>query len=119
MEAHVSEVGKHKHFHGENVEGVGSGLESCMARVRSLVPVVYSAHGDQADRRHGQDDATEDRTRTRSSRQWIGEVPAFPRAMAYGHKLGEGATEADLLDAYPRLTKAEIQAVMLPHTDRL
>ncbi|UVT17713.1 MAG: DUF433 domain-containing protein [Nitrospira sp.] len=25
-------------------------------------------------------------------------------------KLSEGATEADLLDAYPRLTKADIQA---------
>jgi len=34
-------------------------------------------------------------------------------------KLGEGATEADLLDAYPRLTKADIQAVMPPHRDRL
>jgi len=27
-------------------------------------------------------------------------------------KLGEGATEADLLDAYPRLTKADIQAAL-------
>ena len=27
-------------------------------------------------------------------------------------KLGEGATEADLLDAYLRLTKAEIQAAI-------
>lgn len=27
-------------------------------------------------------------------------------------KLGEGATEADLLDAYPRLTKADIRAVL-------
>ena len=27
-------------------------------------------------------------------------------------KLGEGATEADLLDAYPRLTKADIQAAI-------
>jgi uncharacterized protein (DUF433 family) len=26
-------------------------------------------------------------------------------------KLSEGATEADLLDAYPRLTRADIQAV--------
>lgn len=33
-------------------------------------------------------------------------------------KLGEGSTEADLLDAYPRLTKADVQAVMLPHTDQ-
>ncbi len=29
-------------------------------------------------------------------------------------KLGEGATEDSLLDAYPRLTRAEIQAAMLP-----
>jgi len=34
-------------------------------------------------------------------------------------KLGEGATEADLLDAYPRLTKVDIQAVMPLHSDRL
>ena len=27
-------------------------------------------------------------------------------------KLGEGATETDLLDAYPRLTKADIQAAI-------
>jgi len=27
-------------------------------------------------------------------------------------KLGEGATEADLLDAYPRLTKADIHAAI-------
>jgi uncharacterized protein (DUF433 family) len=27
-------------------------------------------------------------------------------------KLGEGTTEADLLDAYPRLTKADIQAAI-------
>lgn len=27
-------------------------------------------------------------------------------------KLGEGAAEADLLDAYPRLTKADIQAAI-------
>jgi len=27
-------------------------------------------------------------------------------------KLSEGATEADLLDAYPRLTKQDIQAAM-------
>ena len=27
-------------------------------------------------------------------------------------KLGEGATEADLLDAYPRLTKTDIQAAI-------
>jgi uncharacterized protein (DUF433 family) len=27
-------------------------------------------------------------------------------------KLGDGATEADLLDAYPRLTKADIQAAI-------
>lgn len=27
-------------------------------------------------------------------------------------KLSEGATEADLLDAYPRLTKADIQAAI-------
>lgn len=27
-------------------------------------------------------------------------------------KLSEGATEADLLDAYPRLSKADIQAVL-------
>jgi uncharacterized protein (DUF433 family) len=34
-------------------------------------------------------------------------------------KLGEGATETDLFDAYPRLTNADIQGVMLPHTDQL
>ncbi|GKS65049.1 hypothetical protein YTPLAS72_23530 [Nitrospira sp.] len=34
-------------------------------------------------------------------------------------KLGEGATEADLLDAYPRLTKVDVQAVMPLHSDRL
>ena len=34
-------------------------------------------------------------------------------------KLGEGATEADLLDAYPRLTKVDIQAVMPLYLDRL
>ena len=34
-------------------------------------------------------------------------------------KLGEGATEADLLDAYPRLTKVDIQVVMPLHSDRL
>lgn len=28
-------------------------------------------------------------------------------------KLGEGATEEELLDAYPRLTKADIQATLL------
>lgn len=27
-------------------------------------------------------------------------------------KLGEGATEQDLLDAYPRLTRADIQATI-------
>ena len=27
------------------------------------------------------------------------------------HKLGEGATEADLLDAYPRLTRDDLLAV--------
>ena len=27
-------------------------------------------------------------------------------------KLGEGATEADLLDAYPRITKADIHAAI-------
>ena len=27
-------------------------------------------------------------------------------------KLGEGATEADLLDTYPRLTRTDIQAVL-------
>jgi uncharacterized protein (DUF433 family) len=27
-------------------------------------------------------------------------------------KLGEGATEQDLLDAYPRLTRADIQAAI-------
>jgi uncharacterized protein (DUF433 family) len=32
-------------------------------------------------------------------------------------KLGEGATEADLLDAYPRLTKADIQATLLYAAD--
>ena len=34
-------------------------------------------------------------------------------------KLGEGATEADLLDAYPRLTRAEIQAALLYAADAL
>ena len=28
------------------------------------------------------------------------------------HKLGEGATESDLLDAYPRLTREDIQAAL-------
>lgn len=28
-------------------------------------------------------------------------------------KLGEGATVADLLDAYPRLTRADIQATLI------
>jgi len=28
-------------------------------------------------------------------------------------KLGEGATEADLLDAYPRLTPADIRAALM------
>jgi uncharacterized protein (DUF433 family) len=32
-------------------------------------------------------------------------------------KLGEGATEVDLLDAYPRLTRADIQAVPLYAAD--
>ena len=34
-------------------------------------------------------------------------------------KLGEGATEADLLDAYPRLTRGDIQAVLLYAADAL
>jgi len=34
-------------------------------------------------------------------------------------KLGEGATEADLLDAYPRLTKADIQAALAYAADML
>jgi uncharacterized protein (DUF433 family) len=34
-------------------------------------------------------------------------------------KLGEGATEADLLDAYPRLTRADIQAALLYAADAL
>ena len=34
-------------------------------------------------------------------------------------KLGEGATEADLLDAYPRLTRAHIQAAMRYAADTL
>ena len=32
-------------------------------------------------------------------------------------KLGEGATAADLLDAYPRLTQADIQAALLYAAD--
>ena len=32
-------------------------------------------------------------------------------------KLGEGATASDLLDAYPRLTPADIQAVLLYAAD--
>ena len=32
-------------------------------------------------------------------------------------KLGEGATEADLLDAYPRLTRLDIQAALLYAAD--
>lgn len=34
-------------------------------------------------------------------------------------KLAEGATEADLLDAYPRLTKADIQAALAYAADML
>jgi len=34
-------------------------------------------------------------------------------------KLSEGATEADLLDAYPRLTKADIQAALAFAADSL
>jgi len=34
-------------------------------------------------------------------------------------KLGEGATEADLLDAYPRLTREDIQAAMRYAADTL
>jgi uncharacterized protein (DUF433 family) len=34
-------------------------------------------------------------------------------------KLGEGATEADLLDAYPRLTKEDIQAALCYAADTL
>ena len=34
-------------------------------------------------------------------------------------KLGEGATEADLLDAYPRLTRADIQAALAYAADSL
>ncbi|MBI3363044.1 MAG: DUF433 domain-containing protein [Chloroflexi bacterium] len=34
-------------------------------------------------------------------------------------KLSEGATEADLLDAYPRLTKADIQAALAYAADSL
>jgi uncharacterized protein (DUF433 family) len=34
-------------------------------------------------------------------------------------KLGEGATEADLLDAYPRLTRGDIQAALLYAADAL
>jgi len=34
-------------------------------------------------------------------------------------KLGEGATEADLLDAYPRLTQSDIQAALLYAADAL
>jgi uncharacterized protein (DUF433 family) len=34
-------------------------------------------------------------------------------------KPGEGATETDLLDAYPSLTKADIQAVLPLHRNRL
>ena len=34
-------------------------------------------------------------------------------------KLGEGATEADLLDAYPRLTRGDIQAALLYAADTL
>ena len=31
-------------------------------------------------------------------------------------KLGEGASEDDLLDAYPRLTLEDIRAVLMPHS---
>ena len=34
-------------------------------------------------------------------------------------KLGEGATEADLLDAYPRLTREDIQAALAYAADAL
>ena len=34
-------------------------------------------------------------------------------------KLGEGATEADLLEAYPRLVRADIQAALSYATDSL
>ncbi len=34
-------------------------------------------------------------------------------------KLGEGATEADLLDAYPRLKRADIQAALSYAADAL
>ena len=34
-------------------------------------------------------------------------------------KLSEGATEADLLDAYPRLTKLDIQAVLAYAADTI
>ncbi len=34
-------------------------------------------------------------------------------------KLGEGATETDLLDAYPRLTRGDIQAALLYAADAL
>ena len=34
-------------------------------------------------------------------------------------KLGEGATEADLLDAYPRLTRADIRAALAYAADSL
>ncbi len=34
-------------------------------------------------------------------------------------KLSEGATEADLLDAYPRLTEADIQAALAFAADSL
>jgi uncharacterized protein (DUF433 family) len=34
-------------------------------------------------------------------------------------KLGEGATEAELLDAYPRLTHADIQAALAYAADAL
>jgi len=34
-------------------------------------------------------------------------------------KLSEGATEADLLDAYPRLTRADIRAALVYAADTL
>jgi len=34
-------------------------------------------------------------------------------------KLAEGATEADILDAYPRLTRADIQAALAYAADAL
>ena len=34
-------------------------------------------------------------------------------------KLGEGASEVDLLDAYPRLTRADIQAALAYAADAL